>query len=64
MKSELAVPLEVNGRNPGGAQCGFGPDGRLYAEDQGLLEELAVQAAKVIHKTWLYEQLRLKVQLV
>jgi GAF domain-containing protein len=30
------------------------------AEDQELLESLAVQAAKVIHNTWLYEQLRLK----
>ena len=30
------------------------------ADDQELLQELAVQAAKVIHNTWLYEQLRLK----
>ena len=29
-------------------------------DDQELLQELAVQAAKVIHNTWLYEQLRLK----
>jgi signal transduction histidine kinase len=28
-----------------------------------LLQELAVQAAKVIHNTWLYEQLRLKARL-
>ena len=28
-----------------------------------MLEELAVQAAKVIHNTWLYEQLRLKARL-
>jgi signal transduction histidine kinase len=28
-----------------------------------LLQELAIQAAKVIHNTWLYEQLRLKVML-
>src|SRR5439155_10445078 len=33
------------------------------AQDQELLESLAVQAAKVIHHTWLYEQLRLKVRL-
>ena len=32
-------------------------------EAQALLEELAVQAAKVIHHTWLYEQLRLKARL-
>ena len=33
------------------------------AEDQELLEALAIQAARVIHNTWLYEQLRLKVRL-
>jgi signal transduction histidine kinase len=33
------------------------------AEDQELLQELAVQAAKVIQNTWLYEQLRLKARL-
>jgi signal transduction histidine kinase len=33
------------------------------AEDQELLEVLAAQAARVIHKTWLYEQLRLKARL-
>ena len=33
------------------------------AADQALLEELGVQAAKVIHNTWLYEQLRLKARL-
>ena len=32
-------------------------------DDQELLQELAIQAAKVIHHTWLYEQLRLKVML-
>ena len=31
--------------------------------DQELLQALAVQAAKVIHTTWLYEQLRLKARL-
>jgi signal transduction histidine kinase len=33
------------------------------ADDQELLQELAVQAAKVIQNTWLYEQLRLKARL-
>ena len=60
VKSELAVPLEVNGEVRGVLNVdsdranAFGPD------DQELLQELAVQAAKVIHNTWLYEQLRLK----
>jgi signal transduction histidine kinase len=31
--------------------------------DQALLEALAAQAARVIHNTWLYEQLRLKARL-
>ncbi len=60
VRSELAVPLEVNGEVRGVLNVdsdrtnAFGPD------DQELLQELAVQAAKVIHNTWLYEQLRLK----
>ena len=33
------------------------------ADDQTLLEELALQAARVIQNTWLYEQLRLKARL-
>ena len=32
--------------------------------DQELLEALAVQAAKVIHNTWLFEQSRLKARLL
>ncbi len=36
---------------------------RFRPDDQELLQELAIQAAKVIHNTWLYEQLRLKVML-
>ena len=35
-----------------------------YKVSQGLLEELAVQAAKVIQNTWLYEQSRLKARLL
>lgn len=60
VRSELAVPLEVNGEVRGVLNMdsdradAFGPD------DQDLLQELAVQAAKVIRNTWLYEQLRLK----
>jgi signal transduction histidine kinase len=63
VKSELAVPLEVNGETRGVINVDSDRADAFSADDQDLLEELAVQAAKVIHNTWLYEQLRLKVHL-
>lgn len=63
VRSELAVPLEVNGEVRGVLNVdsdradAFGPD------DQELLEALALQASRVIQNTWLYEQLRLKARL-
>ena len=58
--SELAVPLEVQGEVRGVLNVDSDRAEAFSAEDQELLQELAVQAAKVIHNTWLYEQLRLK----
>jgi signal transduction histidine kinase len=63
VKSELAVPLEVNGETRGVINVDSDRADAFSAEDQDLLEQLAVQAAKVIENTWLYEQLRLKVHL-
>ena len=63
VKSELAVPLEVNGETRGVINVDSDRLDAFSAEDQDLLEQLALQAAKVIHNTWLYEQLRLKVHL-
>ena len=63
VKSELAVPLEVNGETRGVINVDSDRVDAFSAEDQDLLEQLAVQAAKVIQNTWLYEQLRLKVHL-
>ena len=63
VKSELAVPLEVNGETRGVINVDSDRTDAFSADDQELLEQLAVQAAKVIHNTWLYEQLRLKVHL-
>src|SRR5271154_2822410 len=63
VKSELAVPLEVNGETRGVINVDSDRANAFSADDQNLLELLAVQAAKVIHNTWLYEQLRLKVHL-
>jgi signal transduction histidine kinase len=63
VRSELAVPLEVNGELRGVLNVDSDRLNAFSIEDQNLLEELALQAAKVIHKTWLYEQLRLKARL-
>jgi len=63
VRSELAVPLEVNGEVRGVLNVDADRLNAFSADDQQLLEELAVQAAKVIHNTWLYEQLRLKARL-
>ena len=63
VRSELAVPLEVNGEVRGVINVDSDRLGAFSAEDQDLLGTLAQQAAKVVHHTWLYEQLRLKVRL-
>jgi signal transduction histidine kinase len=63
VKSELAVPLEVNGEIRGVINVDSERIDAFDADDQDLLEQLAVQAAKVIQNTWLYEQLRLKAHL-
>ena len=60
VRSELAVPLEVNGEVRGVLNVDSDRRNAFSPDDQELLQELAVQAAKVIHNTWLYEQLRLK----
>src|SRR5450432_1215372 len=63
VKSELAVPLEVNGEVRGVINVDSERTDAFTIEDQELLQELALQAAKVIQNTWLYAQLRLKAQL-
>jgi len=63
VRSELAVPLEVQGEVRGVINVDSERVDAFSEDDQELLQELAIQAAKVIHNTWLYEQLRLKVML-
>jgi signal transduction histidine kinase len=63
VRAELAVPLEVNGELRGVLNVDSEQANAFSAEDQELLEALAQQAARVIHNTWLYEQLRLKARL-
>ncbi len=63
VRSELAVPLEVNGDLRGVLNVDSDRADAFSAEDQELLEALAAEAARSIHHTWLYEQLRLKAKL-
>ncbi len=63
VRSELAVPLEVQGEVRGVLNVDSEQENAFTAEDQELLEALAAQAATAIHHTWLYEQLRLKARL-
>jgi signal transduction histidine kinase len=63
VRSEMAVPLEVNGEVRGVVNVDSDQPEAFSAQDQELLEAIAVQAARVIHNTWLYEQLRLKARL-
>ena len=63
IRSELAVPLEVRGEVRGVINVDSERVDAFTPEDQQLFEELAVQAAKVIQNTWLYEQLRLRARL-
>ena len=63
VRSELAVPLEVRGEVRGVINVDSERLNAFSTDDLDLLQELAHQAARVIHNTWLYEQLRLKVML-
>ncbi len=63
IRSELAVPLEVEGEVRGVLNVDSDRADAFTAADQDLLQALAVQAARVIHSTWLYAQLRLKARL-
>lgn len=63
VRSELAVPLEVNGEVRGVLNVDSDRKEAFSLEDQELLTGLATQAARVIQNTWLYEQWRLKARL-
>ena len=63
VQSKVAVPLEVNGEVRGVLNVDSDRLDAFSADDEQLLQDLALQAAKVIQNTWLYEQLRLKARL-
>lgn len=61
--SEMAVPLEVSGEVRGVLNVDSDRPEAFSEGDQQLFEAFALQAARVIQNTWLYEQLRLKARL-
>ena len=63
IRSELAVPLLVRDEVRGVLNVDSDREDAFSADDQELLEALAVQSARLIQNTWLYEQLRLRVHL-
>lgn len=64
VRSELAVPLEVNGEVRGVINVDADRENAFAEDDLQLLQELASQAAQVIQHTWAYEQSRLKAKLL
>ncbi len=63
VQSELAVPLDIQGLVRGVLNVDSDQLAAFDADDESLLEELAVQAGKVIQGTWLFEQLRFKARM-
>jgi signal transduction histidine kinase len=63
IRSELAVPLEVSGEVRGVINVDSDRENAFTAADQELLEALSREAAKVVHNTWLYEQLRFRARM-
>ena len=63
VRSELAVPFEVNGEVRGVINVDSDREQAFTADDEELLQELARQAAKVIHNTWLYQQISFKARM-
>ncbi len=63
VRSELAVPLEVRGEVRGVINVDSDRVNAFTEDDQELLEALSREAAKVVHNTWLYEQLRFRARM-
>lgn len=60
VKSELAIPLRIGDEVSGVINVDSEEEDAFSEEDEDLLGEFSIQAAKVIHNSWLYEQFRLK----
>jgi signal transduction histidine kinase len=64
IRSELAVPLLVEGEVRGVINVDSDRADAFSQSDQELLEQFAAQASRVVANTWRYEQLRLRSQLL
>ncbi|HYE33485.1 MAG TPA: GAF domain-containing protein [Methylomirabilota bacterium] len=64
VRSELAVPLEVNGELRGAINVDSEEPNAFSADDEQLLRDLAQLAATVVRNTWLYDQVRHKAKLL
>ncbi|HUR45576.1 MAG TPA: GAF domain-containing protein [Candidatus Saccharimonadales bacterium] len=63
VRSEMAVPLQVLGVVRGVLNVDSDRIDAFSAGDQELFEAFSDEAARAVHNTWLYEQLRLKARL-
>jgi len=60
VRSELAVPLEIEGTVAGVLNVDSNRAGHFTRDDEDLLVALASQASKLIQNAWLYEQVNKK----
>lgn len=60
VQSELAIPLRILEKVAGVINVDSEREDAFSEEDEDLLQEFSIQAAKVIHNSWLYEQFRIK----
>ena len=63
VQSELAVPFDINDQVRGVLNVDATHKDAFNENDRKMLSNLAIQAAKVIENTWLYEQIRFKAQM-
>jgi len=64
VRSELAVPLEIQGEMKGVINVDSDQVDAFTESDEDLLGTLALEAALVVRNTWLYEQVRSKAKLL
>jgi signal transduction histidine kinase len=60
VQSELAIPLRIQEKVTGVINVDSEREDAFSEEDEDLLQEFSIQAAKVIHNSWIHEQYRTK----
>ncbi len=63
VRSELAAPVDIQGKTRGVLAVDSLRRGAFGEEDQELMEELALQASLVIHNTWLHERMEYRARM-